>query len=57
MTSIDQGALSTAYARTLLPGLKPEDYYLVGPKFPIQIARMIVAEYQHILEMRRRAAE
>ena len=44
-------ALQKATKRVLPAGFKPEDYLLVGEDIPLRIAKMIVKEAQHIIEM------
>ena len=44
-------ALQKATKRVLPAGYKPEDYLGVGEDIPLRIARMIVREAQHIIEM------
>jgi hypothetical protein len=44
-------AIQKATKRVLPAGCKPEDYLVVGEDIPLRIAKMIVQEVRHIIEM------
>jgi hypothetical protein len=44
-------AIELATAKVLKPGYKPEDYLVAGDSIPIRIAKLIVEEAKHIMEM------
>ena len=44
-------ALTLAKSRILPKGYKPEDYFMVDPKLPFKIAKLILKEALHIIQM------
>lgn len=49
---IDLELLQQAHRACLLPGVKPEDYFFIGEKYPLMIAKIIRDEYFHLLKMK-----
>ncbi len=49
---IDQDLLKQAYANTLKPGIKPEDYFFVDPSYPFRVALIVAKEYNHLKKMK-----
>lgn len=44
-------AVKLAQQKLLSPGYKPEDYFVVGEKYPIRVAKIILEEAKHILHI------